>query len=855
MNKDLFRKVLPHIIAILVFLIVAVIYCKPALEGQVLQQSDISAWKGSIHQSQLYAEKHDGKLPLWTNSLFSGMPAFQIGTESNNYLPGFVHTIMTLGLPAPIQFFFLACICFYILCIILRVNPYIGIMGALGFAYATYNPVIISVGHATKMWSIAYMPAVLGSLILIYERRYWLGAALTALFAATMIAMNHVQIVYYFFLAAAIMTIAYIIRWAKAKEWKHLVMALVFAGVAVLVGVLVNAVTLLSTYEYQKETIRGGNSVLTDTTVKKQGSQTGLDRSYVFEYSFGIAEPLVMMLPRMYGGSSDSRDLDQDKSKVIESLQSIGQQNIDQIRQQTGIYLPDMIRTYWGGLGGVGTSGPPYMGAIICFLAIIAMFVLDGKHKWWCLAAIALSVILSWGSYFPAFNYFMFDHFPLYNKFRAPSMIMVIPGLLLPMLAVLGVNAFVATPDKKALLPAFKKGLIATGVLFVIFFLIYFSSSFMTHDDTALLNQVRDSNQPQLYDVFRKFYDGLKADRQGLMMTDIWRALLFVAIAALTLFLVIRKTINGLLATAILAIFVFVDLITVDLKYLNKENYQDEIANEGTFIKNAMDDSILADTSFFRVLNLSGGAYMENYTSYYFNSLGGYHPAKLRIYQDLIDRRITKEQRDIIQVLQTNPDSIINVNTPTANMLNAKYFIYKQGEETKGKWLNPHALGNAWFVDSIRFVKDANAEMDALNSINPETTAVIQELYRPQVTAMPQPDSNAAIHLVKNDNDIIHYTSSSATNQFAVFSEIYYKAGWKAFIDGKEIPIVKVNYVLRGLSIPAGRHAIEFRFEPRGHIVGKKLTTVFTIALLLLLAAGLFFEWKSRKKTAGAMAS
>src|SRR5258706_1284453 len=381
------KKLLPHVVAIVVFLVVAVVYCKPALEDKVLQQSDITQWKGSVHESQVFYEQH-GYSPLWTSSMFSGMPTFQITAPSNNVLPSYFHTIMTLGLPGPIQFFFLACISFYLLCVMLRINPYVGIMGSLAFAYATYNPVIISVGHATKMWSIAYMPALLGSFILIYEKKYWIGATLTALFTSTLIAMNHPQVDYYFFLMIALMTLFYAVSWIRQKDWSHLVKALLFAAGAAIIGISTNAATLLSTYEYQKETIRGGGSVLTDTAQKGNKSQTGLDKDYAFSYSMGIAEPFVLMVPRMFGGSGDHEELSQENSKAMEALASLPAQ----LQQQ----LP--ILDYWGGIRDVGgltfTSGPPYAGAIICLLAILALFVIDKKYKWWMLTAFGLAVIM-----------------------------------------------------------------------------------------------------------------------------------------------------------------------------------------------------------------------------------------------------------------------------------------------------------------------------------------------------------------------------------------------------------------------------------------------------------------------------
>jgi hypothetical protein len=450
MKKGILPAILPHLIAVIVFLVVAVLYCKPALQGDVLVQSDVTQWKGSMQNSLDYKAEH-GTLPLWTNGLFSGMPTFQIGYPSNNTVPWLVHDLLTLYLPKPIQFFFLACICFYFLCMAVKLHPYIGIFGALSFAYATYNPVIIAAGHDTKMWSIAYMPALLGSILLIYRRHYWLGAGLTALFTSVMIAMNHPQIAYYFFLAAGIMTLIFAAQWIKEKETVHLAKAIGAVLIAGIIGLAVNAVNILSTFDYQKETIRGGASEL---TVGGEHSKTGLDKGYAFSYSMGIAEPFVMMVPRIFGGSSD-KDERGENSKTIAYLQSIGQQ------------LP--VSYYWGGMtkeGEVGTSGPPYAGAVICLLAILGFFVLDRTHKWWVLATIAIAIILSWGSYFEGFNGLLYQYLPLYNKFRAPSMILVIPQLLLPFLAALTLQKLAFATDREPLNARLKKGLIAVGALF-----------------------------------------------------------------------------------------------------------------------------------------------------------------------------------------------------------------------------------------------------------------------------------------------------------------------------------------------------------------------------------------------------
>jgi hypothetical protein len=829
MNKGLFRKILPHLIAVLLFLIIAVIYCKPALEGQVLQQHDITQWKGAMHQSEVVKEQY-GHAPLWTNSMFGGMPTFQIGYESHNKIPGIVHSILTLGLPAPIQFFFLSCICFYFLCVVLRLNPYIGIIGALGFAYATYSPVIIVAGHATKMWAMAYMPAMLGSLIMIYEKKYWLGAALFALFTATMIGMNHPQVAYYFFIAVAIMTIFYVVRWFKLKDYKHFAMAFVFTVASGLVGVLVNAESLLSTYEYQKQTIRGGPSPLTDSTNKDAHSQTGLDKDYAFSYSMNITEPFVMLVPGIMGGSDAYPTIfggkgypfiNEDNSKTVEAVQALPQGLANQMGNFTNLY--------WGGIG--TTSGVPYVGAIIIFLAILSLFLPQNKHRWWALTAIVITIMMSWGSYFKGFNYMLYDLLPFYNKFRAPSIILVIPQLLFPMLAAIGLDIYTRTTDRKSLMPFFKKGLIATGTVFLFLFILYISFDYLSPSDTAMLKQARSSSQPQLYEAVRPFFDALKSDRKGIFLGTIFRSIGFIAVALVTLFFFLRNSLKAAAAIAIITIFAFIDVIAIDAKYLNSTNYQDKVENEGTFQLTKSDQEILADKSYYRVFNFARDVFQEAYTSYHYNSLGGYHAVKLRLYQDIIEKQLSQ---------QPNPAVL--------NMLNVKYFIQKdQNGLTQQYQRNDSALGPAWLVKNVSFVKNADEEMAAITHFNPKDTAFVQESFRSSVPFMPVPDSTASIQFVKNENDYLSYNFNAATNQFAVLSEVYYEPGWNAFIDGKATPIVKTDYILRGLAVPAGKHTIELKFEPPAYIKGKKLTSTFNIVLVVLLLGGIFMEWRNRR--------
>ena len=844
MKSSWFKKLIPHGAAVLIFILVAFIYCRPVLEGKVVAQHDITHWKGSIQQSVEYAKTHNGVYPLWTNSMFSGMPTFQIGYTANNKIPWIAHQIFSLGLPKPVNFFFLACICFYFLCVVLRLRTVFGILGALAFAYATYNPVIIAVGHDTKMLSMAYMPALLGSIILIYEKKYWLGAGLSALFTSVLLVQNHPQIDYYLFLAIAIMTIFYAVRWIRNKEWRHLGLALAFTIVAGLTGVLTNAVSIFSTYEYQKETIRGGARSLVDSTSKTEDAKDGLTKDYAFSYSVYITEPFVMMVPRFYGGSSDHLEIPEEKSKAIANIRALPQDAQQFLLQSFGFFGQTdtrelYARTYWGGIGSV--AGPAYVGSIICFLAILAMFVLDNRHKWWLLTAIIFTIMMSWGSYFDSFNSLLYKYLPFYNKFRAPSMILVIPQLLLPLLAALGLNAMADAKDKKLLFRQLKKGAFVTAGLFVVLFLMYLSFDFLDEGAKQALRDERIIQQPQALDVVRQFIKALAEDRRALMLNDIFRSFGFIIAAALLLFLFVRNIIKPVVLGALITMLVLIDLLPIDSHYLNKDNYKDTEENKLAFQQTQKDKELLADKSFFRVYNVSQGGtvggdrFSENITSYYYNSIGGYHPAKIATYQELIENKLTRQQP----------------NTYVFDMLNLKYFIQKdENGQTTGYEKNNGALGNCWLVKNIQYVKDANAEMNALGNFNPKDTAVVQDTFKSSIPFGPVYDSTASIALVKNDNDVITYAFNAASNQFAVFSEIYYKSGWKAYIGGKEAPIVKVNYVLRGLAVPAGRHDIKFEFKPQGYYKGRSLTSVFSIVLLVILAIGIFMEWRNRNQTA-----
>ncbi|THU39695.1 hypothetical protein FAM09_14460 [Niastella caeni] len=816
MNNKFLSRVLPHFIAVIIFLVVATFYCRPVLDGKVLQQADNVQWKAMAQNSFEFKEKY-GRYPLWTNNLFSGMPTYQICLDSDIIItPNWFYNIFTLFLPKPISFFFLACICFYFLTQIVRINLYIGIIGGLAYAYATYNPIIIAVGHDTKMQSIALMPAFIASLMLIYEKKYLWGATLTAIITALLLAINHVQIIYYLLMIALFMTVGYVVYWVRQRDFRRLTISISIAVLAGILGTLSSAISLFTTYESSKTSIRGGSQLQSKTATKG-----GLSAAYAFDYSMYITEPFVMLVPKIYGGS-DGLEVDEDRSKAIEQLRQMPPQLAQQLQYN--------LRFYWGGIG--GTAGPPYVGAIICFLALFGFVALADKHKWWILATCILAVIMSWGSYFESFNTILLHVLPVYNKFRAPSMIIVIPTFLFCVMAVLALQMIVNTKVKTTLWLKYKKSLLFSGSIFLALLLLYFNADFTADSDRQLLSRFSSASD-QVRDYALGFIAALKEDRKVLFFGSLVRSLLFVAAAALLMLLYLKNRIKGPYLMAGIGLLAFIDVIAIDVKYLNKDNYQDASDYQhANFTPSAADQQILQDKGSYRVFDVREGAHSAFNTSalsgYFHRSIGGYHPAKLSIYQDLIEHQ-----------LYNYPNC-----SPAINMLNTKYII---GKDSLGKDVvitNQHALGDAWFVNSVLFESTAETVMNALSNLNARDTAIVFTKDKQLVTGPSTGNSSDAIQLVENRNDEITYRSNAASPRFAVFSEIFYEKGWKAYIDNKEVPIVRTNYVLRGLAVPAGQHSIRFLFRPASYYTGVKVAKVAGIIIIMLFFVSVFLTYR-----------
>lgn len=824
------KSLLPHAFAILALLILSIIYCKPAMNGKILSQSDNVQWQGMAREAMLYKQAH-GITPLWTTGMFGGMPTYQIAMETPYSFANYIPAILTFGLPKPVNVLFLSALCFYLLCIVLGTNPWVGFAGAVAYTYASYSPIIIVTGHETKMLAMAYLPAVIAGFVLIIRRKYLLGTGIMALFLTYLVGANHLQITYYFFLILAVIALTYAVYSIIEKQYKHLIISGLLAMLAVVLSLGSNAVSLWTTYEYSKESTRGGTSELTPLPgASADKAKGGLDREYAFRWSYGKFETFTMLVPDIYGGSS-SGSLSDD-SETYKKLASLGVPEA-QVQQMTRSW-----NLYWGDQSVLGTSGPVYMGAVICLLVLLGLFIIRSWHKWWLITISVFGILLAWGSNFPAFNYFMFDHFPLYNKFRAPSQALIIPQLSFAVLAALTLQELISGRLSREELQKKLKwtGMVLAGVLLVIY-----AASF----NFRYTNATNTAENPGGDDVFRsklvqmgqgntqladELMVALYADRQDLYHDDVMRTIIFAGIAFVLLWLFMKNRFNSTWLLAGISLLIVIDLVQVDKRYLNEESFVDESSYSLPFQASAADQQILQDKDpYYRVFNLSASPFDDAMTSYFHKSVGGYHAAKLQLYADLIERQISHNN---IRVL---------------NMLNTKYVTVPGQDGQPVAQRNPDALGNAWFIKHILWAPDADAEMKALDSLDTRDTVVIDQRFKPVVKEVPVYDSTATISLIANNLNEISYSATASTQQFAVFSEVYYEQGWNAFIDGQPAPYCRVNYALRGMSVPAGKHTITFKFEPSSYYNGIKLSISSYIVMLLLLAGGVAVNTRMNK--------
>jgi hypothetical protein len=799
MKNISFRKALPYLSAIAIFVVITMMYFSPLLEGKKLKQSDITQWKGMSKEISDFRDK-TGEEALWTNSMFGGMPAYQISVEYKGNLLRYADQLIQLYLPQPAGMVFLYMIGFFILLLVLKVDKWLAIAGAVAFAFSSYLFIIFEAGHNSKAHAIGYMAPVLAGIILTYRGRYLAGGVLAAIALSLELLTNHMQITYYLMLISGILVITEFISSIREKKLPGFAKATGILLIGAIFAVATNITNLWATYEYGKETIRGK----TELTTEKSNRTSGLDKDYATGWSYGVMETFTVLIPNFNGGSSQGALTE--SSNVFKALK---ENNIDNNQAQNVIRA---LPLYWGTQPGV--AGPVYAGAIIIFLFIFALFIVDNKYKWWLLSATILSVLLAWGKNFMPFTDFFLNYVPGYNKFRAVSMTLVMAELCIPLLAILGLQkAFSGETDKKKLIKYLYYSIGITGGI----------SLFFAIAGSSLFNFVSPADE-QYKSYFPDWLiSALRLDRAALLSSDSFRSLAFILLAGAAVWAMINQKIKKPVFYSALILLILVDMWTVNRRYLNSESFVRKSIDAVPFQPTAADQIIMKDNDpDFRVFNQAvGNPFADASTSYFHKSLGGYHGAKLRRYQELIDHHLSKGNMSVF------------------NMLNTKYFIApdEKGGQPQVQ-INMQALGNAWFVNNAHMVNNADEEINALTDFVPTETAVYDKRFEDQVKGhIISKDSLATITLTEYKPNHLTYTYETGKEQLAVFSEIYYAKGWNAYIDGKVSPYFRANYVLRAMIVPAGKHTIEFRFEPKVYFTGEKIAFASSM-LLVLLAIG-----------------
>jgi hypothetical protein len=792
------KTLIPYVVAVLLFLALSLVFLSPLLEGKVLRQDDTIRFKGMSKEIVDFREE-TGEEPLWTNSMFGGMPAYQISTKYNANLLQYVDRIFRLGLPHPADYVFLYMLGFFILMVVLGVNPWVSIIGAMAYGLSSYFLIILEAGHNSKAHAIGYMAPALAGIILAYRGKYFLGGVLTVLFLSLQIRAGHPQITYYLGLLVLVLGIVEFVNAVRTKKLVHFSKASGLLVLAAIIAVLTHITNLWATYEYGQYSIRGKSEL----TTEQENRTTGLDKDYATQWSYGVAETGTLIVPNFHGGASYT-PLGTD-SHLYKAL--IDNNISARQAEQAVAALP----TYWGPQP--FTSGPVYVGAIVVFLFMFGLFLIKGDLKWWLLAGTILSIMLAWGKNFMPLTEFFLEYFPGYNKFRAVAMTLVIAELAMPILAFIALNeAFRQKYKKEELLRALKLALYITGGFVLIFVLL--PGLFFDFES------YRDAQLRQSYPDW--FMQALIEDRKRLLRNDSIRSLLFILLSAGVIWALVKEKLKSSYAILLLAVFVLIDGWSVSKRYLSAEDFVSKSKMERPFPKTQADEIILKDSDpNFRVANFTVDPFADASTSYYHKSIGGYHGAKLRRYQELYDRWLKQ-----------------NFQIDVLNMLNARYII-QAGQENKPAVVpNTQAFGNAWFVEDYLLVDNADEELETLGETNLKKVAVIDKRFKAQLEGYkPVLDSAAAIKLIEYKPNALKYQVNTSRDQLVVFSEIYYDKGWNAYVDGEKMPHFRANYVLRAMVVPAGKHLVEFRFEPRVYRVGERVSFASSL-LVILLAVG-----------------
>ena len=821
------KRIIPDIVAIVVFAIISFAYFYPAVtEGRILSQHDSVAGIGAGQEGKEYLER-TGERTRWTNSIFGGMPTYQMAPsyDSTDWLKG-IENLYHLYLPTYVWYVFVMLLGFYILLRAFNFKVWMAGLGAIVWAFSSYFFIIIAAGHIWKFITLAYIPPTIAGMVLCYRGKLLLGGLVTALFVALQISSNHVQMSYYFLFVMLFMAIAYGVQAFRENalaSYGKRTGVLVLAG---LLGVCINLSNLYHTYEYSKESMRGKSELVKENAANQTSS--GLERDYITQWSYGIGETFSLLVPNVKGGASVPLAANE---KAMEKANPMYGSIYSQLGQ------------YWGEQP--GTSGPVYVGAFVVFLFILGLFVVKGPMKWALLAATILSILLSWGKNFMGFTDFFIDYVPMYNKFRAVSSILVIAEFTIPLLAMLALKEVVSHPQ---LLQERRKDFwISFGLtgglalLFAVLPKVFFSSYVSTMEMNALQSIPANQLVPLLAN--------LEEVRMSLFTSDAWRSFFIILIGA---GLVWAYGMGKLKQTALigaLAVLCLVDMWDVNKRYLYDDQFVDKQVQTQGFQQSETDKMILADEALdYRVLNLASNTFNENNTAYWHKSIGGYHAAKLRRYQEMIEEHISGEMNGLFQSVADaggEMEQLDPAEFPVLNMLNTRYFIFPlQGGQTV-PLKNPFALGNAWFVNEVEYVNNANEEIAAIHGLDPIQKAIVDKKFEAQVKPMPA-DSTATISLLAYEPNYLKYEVNTEKGGTVVFSEIYYP-GWQSTIDGEEAPHGRANYILRAMNVPAGKHVVEFKFDPTSLHVTENIAFISLGLLALLAIITIIMKFKKNK--------
>jgi hypothetical protein len=827
-----FKKIVPDLVAILFFALLSCLYFYPAdTEGRRLWQHDTAAGQGAGQEALEYYQR-TGERTRWTNALFSGMPTYQMtpSYDSSDSLKGIEH-LYRLFLPDVVGLVFIMLLGFYILLRAFDFKVWMSALGAIVWAFSSYFFIIIAAGHLWKFITLAYIPPTIAGMVLIYRGKSLWGCLVTTLFVALQILSNHLQMSYYFLFVMAFMAIAFGVEAWKKGELKRFGRQTLLLVLSAFVGVAINASNLYHTYQYSKESMRGKSELVKADTDTANQTKSGLERDYITQWSYGIGETFSLLVPNVKGGASNAGD---------KPLLMSDSETAMKVADPTYTSIYSQITQYWGEQP--GTSGPVYVGAFVLMLFLLGLFIVKGPMKWALLAATLLSFFLSWGKNFMGFTDFFLDYIPLYDKFRAVSSILVIAEFTIPLLALLALREVVRAPqsvtEKRWVLPT---AYLLTGGLALLFALApkFFFPSYIS---SAEMNAFQQSG---LGEHLLPILTNLEEMRIAIFKADAWRSFLIVTVGALFLWLYLKGRLKAVWMVSVLTLLCLVDLWQINKRYLFDEMFVEPQSGEQRFVESETDRYILQDTAQdYRVLNLAANTFNENETSYRHKSIGGYHAAKLRRYQELIEAHIAPEMQQLAQEVveqQGNLEAVDGSKYPVLNMLNTRWLIFPLSQGHTLPLEYPYALGNAWFVRNLEWVANANEELESLQQLNPAETAVADQRFKRMLQAPAATDSTdvQTIRLTKYQPNELTYTVESTKPGLVVFSEIYYP-GWRAFLDGEEITLGRVDWTLRAANVTAGKHQLQLTFHP---VSIQRTETVAWMGLALWLVGVLIALW------------